>query len=265
MDIVYSVIGTSSLLTIIAFLAKNLIITRLTNSVRLIYDSELEKLKAELRKSEEILKGEIRARDSVIEAIRSSALSNVSARQTLVFQREMQAIESVWNAVISLAPAKAMSAILLTIKYDAAIARAERDSEFRKIFELINKTEVSELTKHEANKNRPFLSKMAWAYFSAYEAIAMHSFLRMHMLKTGLNIEGVVDTEKVAQLLKVALPHQTEYLEKYGVLGFHYLLEELEQKMLLEFSFMLSGEKADSTSLERAAAITKHAEILSQA
>lgn len=67
-------ISTTSLLAIVLWLGRNLIITRLTNSVRHEYDQKIETLKASLKKSEESFKAELQAKASQIDALRSGAL-----------------------------------------------------------------------------------------------------------------------------------------------------------------------------------------------
>jgi DNA primase len=75
----------------------------------------------------------------------------------------------------------------------------------------------------------------------------------------------VIDTENVTKLVKVALPHQVEYIEKHGPSAFHYLLDELETYLLLAFKLMLKGEESDKDTLEKAASIIKQAETLMDA
>ncbi|KJY81387.1 hypothetical protein TW81_18560 [Vibrio galatheae] len=63
-------------------------------------------------------------------------------------------------------------------------------------------------------------------------------------------------------MVKLALPHQSKNIDEFGVSSCHYLLEELETKMLESFSVTLNGDVADSESLERAAKIISQSEAL---
>jgi len=83
----------------------------------------------------------------------------------------------------------------------------------------------------------------------------------MKALHTGLE-NDFADMEAITNLVKVALPHQAEFIEKFGPSGFHYLLEELESFLLLELTNILRGEKSDQESIQRAALILKEAESL---
>jgi hypothetical protein len=66
---------TTGLFSVVVFFSKNLIITRLTNSVKHEYDAKLETLKASNKAMEQPLQAEIQKRDSDITSIRNSALS----------------------------------------------------------------------------------------------------------------------------------------------------------------------------------------------
>ena len=59
MDIIISVLGSSVLVSALAFLSKNLIITRLTNAVKHEYDQKLEEVKASLKAENDKLLAEL--------------------------------------------------------------------------------------------------------------------------------------------------------------------------------------------------------------
>ena len=82
------------------------------------------------------------------------------------------------------------------------------------------------------------------------------------MLKNGIAIAEILDTNKVTDLVKVALPRYVEYIDEHGFAALPQLLEELENRLLTAFQLMLKGEDSDKASLEQAAAIIKKADIL---
>ena len=255
-------LSTTSAFAVIIWLSRNLIVTRLTNAVRHEYDEKIEKLKTELRQSEEAFKADLRAKEAQIDALRSGALSGMANRQAAIFQRQLRAIEQLWEAVVSLGPAKAASAWMAVVKFEAAAKEAAKNPRFREMFEIIGNIDLNNMQTNQAVKTRPFISQLAWAYYSAYQAIVFHAVARLHMLKNGIDMVEVIDSEGVTKLVKVALPHQVEYIEKYGPGAFHYLLDELESNLLLAFQLMLKGEEADKDTLEKAAAIIKQSESL---
>ena len=85
------------------------------------------------------------------------------------------------------------------------------------------------------------------------------------MLKSGIDTVEVIDTKNVINLVKVALPHQVQYIEKYGPGALHYLLEELENNLLMAFQLMFKDDESDKDTLEKAAAIIKQSEALMDA
>jgi hypothetical protein len=244
-------ISTTSLFAAALWLSRNLIITRLTNAVRHEYDAKLENLKADLK-----------TKSSQIDALRTGVLSGVTTRQAAIFQHRLVAIEQLWDAVVLLGPAKAASAWMAVVKFEAAAKEAAKNPRFREMFSMIGAIDHNSLLTNQALKTRPFVSPLAWAYYSAYQAIVFHAVARLHMLKNGIDMVEVIDSKNVTELVKVALPHQVQYIEKYGPGAFHYLLEELENNLLAAFQLMLKGDESDQDTLEKAAAIIKKSETL---
>lgn len=245
---------TTGLTAVVVFLCRNLILNRLKNAVEHEYDSKLAKIKSDLdHKQKEI------------ESIRSGTLNNISERQKALYSRQLKAVEGVWEGVLALAPAKGISATLSGIPYEDMSSLAEKDQTVRELFETLSPIVLSDIPRGQALKERPFISPLAWAYFSAYESVVMHAAIRMELLKRGVALPGIIDYVNVAKLLKAALPHRAKYIEKYAASGYHNLLEELEQKLLASFKLMLDGEEADKATLEKAAVIIKQAEELSNA
>ena len=255
-------LSTTTLFGGALWLSKNFISTRLTNSVRNEYDTKIETLRTALRQTEELFKAELRTKESQIEALRSGALSGVMNRQVALFQRQLVAVEQLWAAVISLAPAKAVSATMAVVKFEAAAEEASKNEKFREMFKVIdNGFDMKSLGTNEASKSRPFVSSLAWAYYIAYESIVMHGVLKLKTLQVGLD-KDFTDIERITKLVKVALPHYADYIEKHGPSAFHYLLDELEHSLLTELGNILSGQKADREHIEKAAQILQESERL---
>lgn len=105
---------------------------------------------------------------------------------------------------------------------------------------------------------------MAWAIFSAYQAILWFAVTQLHILKIGLNVPDVLDTSAINKLVKAALPHHAAYLEKYGAAGYHYLVDELESLLLKELQNILNGKESDKASVEQAAAILQEVERVNE-
>jgi len=74
----------------------------------------------------------------------------------------------------------------------------------------------------------------------------------------------IIDKAAVEKVITLALPHQAEFISKYDSGAYHYLLDELELRLLEELQKILSGVESDKASVERAAAIIKESERLMQ-
>ena len=247
---------TSSIVALGIWLSKNILKESIKNDIAHEYNQKLEKLRAKLRKSDEEFKAEIRAKEKEIEAIRQGALSGIANRQSLLFEKEVSAVESLWCSVIDLSSAKQIAATMAVIDFEAASEETAKNHRAREMFEMLGgDLKLTSLKTIEANKVRPFISPVAWAFYSAYSAIIFHAVVQMHMLQKGINIPNIMNNTKLIDVVKIALPHQEEYIDKYGTGALFHLLEELESKMLFAFNQTLKGEKADAEALEQAAKI----------
>jgi hypothetical protein len=79
-----------------------------------------------------------------------------------------------------------------------------------------------------ASISRPFVSPLAWALYSAHSSIIWHAVMTMVGWKNGVSTKLLKNDELVDAIKKV-LPHQNEFLEKFGVGGTYFLLDEVEE------------------------------------
>ncbi|MDO8341651.1 MAG: hypothetical protein Q7T48_00465 [Cellvibrio sp.] len=244
-------ITTTSLLALALWLTKSAILERLKGAVQHEFNEKLEKVKTELREKE-----------NQITALRAGALSGASHRQVALYERKLKAAEKLWSAVNSLSGGKGISSIMAAIKFEAAARESARNPLARKAFEMVGKTfDLTKVDFSGAYRARPFVSRLAWAYYSAYQSIIFQSVIRLEALKAGTQEDFSKGKELVALVL-AALPHHKSYFEENADQTLHYLLDELEEKVLLEIEKILNGELEDEQSLERAAKILKASEIL---
>ena len=255
-------ISTTLLLAMVLWLCRKLIATRLTNAVKHEYDKKLENLRTILRQNEEAFKAELQAKASQIEALRNGALSGIVNRQAVLYERRLKAVEQLWGVVVSLAPAKAISNLMAVMKFDAVATEAANNPQLREFFKVMGSSfDVKSFDNRGASKARPFVTQLAWAYFSAYQTILMHAVIKSEALQRGIE-KDYSDTEAIKKVVKVALPQQEAYIEKHGPSAFHYLIEELESKLLIEISNILRGEESDKESIEKAVLIQREVDRL---
>lgn len=245
------------------WLLRALIMARLKASVEHEFNQKLEALRTTLKNSEESFKAELRKKEMDISTLRSGALSALASRQVALDKRRIEAVDQLWSAVTALAPAKYVSANMAVLKYEVALKYAENNAELRAVFATMGGNfDTNSISSHDSEKARPFVSPLIWAYFSAYHSIISAALLRAKLLASGVNIPGILDTDKLNSLVAAALPHRIDHAKKHGIGAYHYLLDELEICLLEEMRKMLQGAEGDKASVEQAAAIMKASEAI---
>lgn len=251
-------LSTAGLLAGVLWLARSLILTRLQASVSHEFEGKLVQLRAELSASEERLRGQIRERESEISALRSGALSSLAGRQAMLDKRRLEAIDQLWGSQIALAPARYISTVMSVVKFEEAAKAAETDSRVRMWMEAMGgSVDLKKIDNDSAMRARPFVTPMVWAVHSAIVAITMHSVIRWKILQTSLGAMNLVNDDAVKKLILAVLPHHASYLEKHGPTAFHFVLEELDTRLLKEIQEMLAGNDGDKSAVEQAAKIVK--------
>ena len=262
MDLWIPSIVTTGALAFALWFGRELIATWLLKSVEHKFNKELEDVRAEFRKEEDELKASLQERQNEITDLRSGAITAMASRQMALDKRRLEAVDQPWSAMIALSSAKSISSLMAAVDFDVASKEATRNSKVREVFTLMGAAfDPKGLDISGAEKARPFVSPMAWALFSAYRAIAMQAVVKLQIIKAGIGGD-LLKKDEVSNLVKVALPHRSEFIDKYGDDGYHYLLEELERALLAALSKMLAGEETDQASLERANDILRHSSEL---
>jgi len=259
-------ISTSSLLAALGFLVGTYYRAKVETGVQHNLDQKLEELRAKLRRDEEELKADLRSRDDQIAALRSGALSGMAGRQAALDKRRLDAIEKLWSNVIDRWQSKYLAKLAAPMKMEVAIdAAAQQDAEGMKIrafAELLWKSSGMENPQPSEwiDKERPFISPIVWALFSAYRHVLGLPIAQITVMRTGVGQKMLADPKAILDMVKSALPHQSNYIDEYGTGGLPYLIEELEDKLLAEIIASLESTTSDAKSVEQAAAILKAAE-----
>lgn len=257
-------VSTTALFAGVLWLMRSVISTRLAKSVQHEFDKKLEEIRSEQRKIEESFKVDLRKKENQIEALRNSAMTGMISRQAILDKKRVEAVEEIWLAVLNLAPAKATSLFMASIKFEAATKEAAKNPQLRILFETMGgSADLKKMSSVNAAKARLFVSEMAWAIFSAYYSILHVAVAQVHILKSGLDIPNLLNVDSINKIVKAVLPHQAEYLEKYGSSGYHWLVDDLESLLLKELQNNLKGIESDKDSIVRAAEILKESERIS--
>lgn len=253
-------ITTTALLALVLWLGRNLIATRLTKSVEHEFNARLESLRSEIRKNEELFKADLRSKETEIATLRGGAITAMASRQVALDKRRLEAVDQLWSAVTALGKGKGILALMTAVKFEAAVELASKNAKAREMFTGMDSGfDLNKVDLSDSDKARPFVSPMAWALFSAYRSIIAHAALKLTIIKSGIDLDPtkLIDKDAITKLVKAALPHRSEYIDKFSDSGFHYLMEEIEEKLLDELRKMLAGVESDKESIEQAANILK--------
>lgn len=251
-------ISTTAILALALWLARNLIATRLTKSVQHEFDTKLESLRTELRKNEELFRADLRAKETEIAVLRSGAMTAMASRQVAFDKRRLDAIDQLWSAFIALGPAKGILVLMSGFNLDKVFERAPHEEKLREVFKQIGTGfDEKKIDFSVSEKARPFVSPMAWALFSAYQAIVLQAVAKLRLIQFGFGNMDLLDKDGIKKLVKVALPLYEAYIEEHGDKGYYLLLETLETKLLEELRKMMAGEEDDKEAVERAAKIVE--------
>ena len=197
-------------------------------------------------------------------------LSGRAQRQALVNKRRLDAIDHVWSSLETLAPYRSVAAEHgPNFDFAAVARRAPTEPKLQGVFKLISTTNVPDppvLTNPAAGEPPISASSpLAWAYFSTYHTIVVSAYTFAQLLSIGVeDPDRLFATDYVRALVKAALPHHADYIDRTHPSAYFNLLDELQDRLLDELQKMIRGEEQDTTSLERAAAIMVQAAELSK-
>jgi len=251
----FPAVTTTSLLAVVIWLTRSLLEARLKNSVKNEFDSKLETLRAELN-----------AKESQIESLRSASMSGLMMRQSLLYKRRLEAIEEIWHSMKELETGKYLVVNMGIMKFEGLAKSTPTDAKYRDFVSTIaGNFDLNQLDLSGASRARPFLTEIAWAYYSAYQAVISSAYLKTQVLKIGVeDPEKYLDFQQVDTLLKTILPSRAEYIDSAGPSSHSKLLEEVEEILLLELNNIMEGNQTDAANTAKAAEIIKQVEALSE-
>ncbi len=265
-DWLTSIASSAVTLAVGAFLAKTVLAPALEKSIQSRFDSKLEALKSDLRKDEETYKQQIRAQDDKIAALRSGALSNMATRNAIIDKRRIEAIESLWQLVVDKHEMRYAARMAQSLRMDKLMERAAGNSaDADKIKEFGDM--LFKMTGQKSDKggpsgdiHRPFLSPISWALFSAHASVLGYIGAQFYAVKTGIGAGIFADPKPIIDMVKAALPHQSDLIDKYGVAFLAYLVDELEEKILDTLMKDLRDPEFGLQTVAQATAILKEVE-----
>jgi hypothetical protein len=224
------------------------------------FDRKIVALKAKFDRDEQWLKAQI-ARNSVeVEALKAAALSNLALRRADLDRRRVEAVAVLWQSVVELAPHKFAAQMCQKINFEELFTQVTGSNstaqKTREMAAMILKMSGADEGKYNNTPatHRVFVPEIAWAMYSAYATLAPIGTLQLVTAKNGLD-GSMLKASTVVAVAKKALPHQSAFIEQYGLSSVHFLLEELETLVLQELRAALVMDDSDKSTVNQAAEI----------
>ena len=256
LEIFISSIGSASLVGAAFWLCRTWIKERLTASIHLETEQKLAKLKSELDSANQ--------RIHALSAVAASANQQV---ESALLEHRIAAVKTAWEKVQNWQQVSVVTMMIAALS-DEWIKKNASDPNTKSTFDkLLNDIDRTNFLKNqnEAFLVRPFLSEPAWALYFAYHSFLSTRFSKALILTiSGLEHAAIISRIDERNLVaKTATPEILAAYDKCVYAATEPYLHYLQEKMLIEFSQMLSGHHAGNQALSNAAEILRVAEELS--
>lgn len=261
----------NALLAVLVYVSSTLFKSTIEHSIRGKFDTDIENLKGDIHRREVLLHDELNKKGEQISDIRAGALSNLARRYESLDKRRLEAIERIWVSVIDLGKRRSCVEFSRSIKMDYAIdAAAKKDEMGEKIRKFASTIwNISGLDKiadtEIPDKERPFVPPLVWALFSAYRLVMGYPVAQLAAMRTGVGSQLLADPKPMLDLIKAALPNKIAFIDKYGVSGLPFLVDELENAILAAIQNSLHDGSSFQGNIEQAAVIIAAADRVGEA
>jgi hypothetical protein len=226
------------------------------------FDRKLEEFRAGIRRDEENLRSELRHREGEIEALRSGALSNLTARHAELSRRRIQAVEAVWNYVVYLSRYKMIAKMAETINMSYALPEAAKrtsdGAKTRLLAETLWRTSnVDEIKKndHPPDRERPFIPPITWAIFSVYRQVLSYPVVQLAAMRAGAGPDILAKPDELMVAIKTAMPELTAMIDEHREGAFPFVIDLLEQRLLRSLVEALEKPEVEDSTVKQAAQI----------
>lgn len=250
------------LIWIVLFCSRQWLITKITSSVEHKFNREIEVVRSEYKKAEAQFVSDLKSKEQSISALRDSVLLIRSQRQSLVDKRKIEAVDKLWASVVEYSKLKSLAASMAIVNFDYAASNVNSDPKVKLFFAEIAKLSPG-IIEASGLSERPFVSKVTWAYYQAFVSVLNSALARAKALELGIpNAHKMIDTKREKDVLKAALPKFSKIIDEQDAGAHFYLLEYIEELMIAELKAFLEGRDEDQMSSLMAEEIIKKSDEL---
>jgi len=229
-----------------AWLAKNLIQTRLTNAVEFEFDQKLEKLK-----------GELREKESRIASLQSTLLSSMSTRKATLDAAKLEACNILWKAAQETVQNVGLLKMLERFDLVKTSEKAKDDGAVRKAFGDLNTTfSVEKFLAINATEARPYVNESAWALYWAIRTMFGLAYSWLGIIEHGQD-SNLLAIQGYRESLKAALPHCASEIDSGRNDLSAAMMDDLNERLLAELRTLLDGGSSDAEHLARSVDIMR--------
>ncbi|TAY18622.1 hypothetical protein ELH91_18425 [Rhizobium leguminosarum] len=263
-------ISSSGVLALICFIWGTYYKATIEKGVQHRLDTKLEEMRSQFRQDEERHKQALKVQDERISALRSGALAGLASRSAALDKRRLEAIETLWAAASDYGPLKMAGKMTQVLNMEKLIEAAEFDKpgsenirQFASFIWTTCKLDDYKTTSQNIARERPFVSPLAWAIYTAHAIAVSSPVVDLGAIRTGVGPKLLKDPKPLLDSIKAVLPDYTQYIDDRGSAAMPNLVEPLEEALLKELRKSLDGGESDEQTLSKAAAIIKAADTLS--
>lgn len=257
-----TITGSQTAIAVISFAAGIIFKTVFEKFSQHRLDIKLEAMKSSQRRGEEALRASLQEKGQEIASLRGGALATLIRRHETIETQRLQAIYRTWERVDQLARLKMLAKMVARLKMETALElSAKKDqegSDLREFAEaLMSSFGIDKEFKIEIpSVDRLFLSPLAWALLSTYKQLILAPIGHLMAMKIGFG-RSIIDPTQLQAAVRLALPHQSDFLNKWGLSGALLLVDELEEALFQELERSLRNPDADQQNLAQVKAILR--------
>lgn len=270
LTIVSSLTLSGALTAALVFLAKNLISTRLKQSIEHEYSAKLETYKHSLKAEHEIAVERLRASNAQDSAIRSAATASFTEGHKAALEKRLSAIESTWKSINYLRSNTFDALNKLDIILPSEFQTFLTNANMRRALDDLSMERIDSLMDNEQTREvdaiRPFIGEYIYSLYYAYRALTGRvAYILLKGREAG-RISPWYDDAAVRQLISVFMTG--EEVNQFNAVEcgkFGWMRCLIDQKMLSQMSRIVSGEESGNLALEQAHKIFEAASTLRNA
>ena len=255
-DFIINIIASTTVVGIVAWLAREWISSRLKASIQHEYDQKLEAHKAHLKSENDVAlletKNSMDQQLALFEATRTSFAEG----QKAAMERRLDSIEKLWNEILRLKneqPGILDFINLLSVDEYREACNRKDFRELAKDWPMEKVVKYVAISDNTVEKVRPYIGEYLWSMFFAYRQIMGRiPWLLYESLKDANKAEWHKDNG-IRQILEVVLSkNELAEFETIAICKISWLQEHLESKVLTALQKLISGEEFSAESLKQA-------------